>query len=90
MDAEEIDRTDILSARMKAMQLAIDRLNPTADFASSTQPGPGTQRRHHHGTQDDCKGRQLVSVYRGGSILAKVSRDHWDGPGGGGVPSVPV
>ena len=33
VDAEEIDRTDILSARMKAMQLAIDALEVPADFA---------------------------------------------------------
>ena len=33
VDAEEIDATDILSARMKAMQLAIDGLTRKADFA---------------------------------------------------------
>ena len=33
VDAREIDETDILSARMKAMQLAIDQLEPGADFA---------------------------------------------------------
>ena len=49
VDAEEIDRTDILSARMKAMQLAIDRLEPSGGFRPHRrQPGPGTQRRHHH------------------------------------------
>ena len=31
VEAEEIDKTDILSARMKAMQTAIDRLSPAAD-----------------------------------------------------------
>ena len=30
---EEIDRTDILSARMRAMQLAINRLSPAPDYA---------------------------------------------------------
>ena len=54
------------------------------------QPGPGTQRRHHHGTQDDCKGRQLVSVYRGGLHPGQGEPGPLDGPGGGGVPSVPV
>ena len=83
VDAEEIDRTDILSARMKAMQLAIDRLNPTADFAL-------IDGNHHHGTQDDCKGRQLVSVYRGGLHPGQGEPGPLDGPGGGGVPSVPV
>ena len=33
VDAAEIDETDILSARMKAMQLAIDGLAHTPDFA---------------------------------------------------------
>ena len=33
VDAREIDATDILSARMKAMQLAIDALAVRADFA---------------------------------------------------------
>ena len=49
VDAEEIDRTDILSARMKAMQLAIDRLNPTADFALiDGNRDRGAQCRHYH------------------------------------------
>ena len=33
VDPEEIDQTDILSARMKAMQMAIDQLTPPPDFA---------------------------------------------------------
>ena len=33
VDAREIDEIDILNARMKAMQLAIDGLNVKADFA---------------------------------------------------------
>jgi len=33
VDASEIDATDILSARMKAMQLAIDALEVPADYA---------------------------------------------------------
>ena len=42
VDAEEIDRTDILSARMKAMQLAIDRLRPSGGFRPHRrQPGTG-------------------------------------------------
>ena len=39
VDAGEIDETDILSARMKAMQLAIDRLAKAADLPSSTATG---------------------------------------------------
>ena len=65
VDAEEIDCTDILSARMKAMQLAIDRLNPTADFALITE---------HRMT---IKGDSLSASIVAASILAKVSRDHW-------------
>ena len=33
VEAKEIDETDILSARMKAMQLAMDGLSPRPDFA---------------------------------------------------------
>ena len=33
MEAEEIDRTDILSARIRAMQLAIEGLSLRPDFA---------------------------------------------------------
>lgn len=33
VEAEEIDATDILSARIKAMQMAIDRLEPAPGFA---------------------------------------------------------
>ena len=39
VSAEEIDATDILSARMKAMQLAINALAIPADYASSTATG---------------------------------------------------
>lgn len=75
--AEEIDRTDILSARMKAMQLAIDGLKIPADFAlidGNRDKGKSaaivTTRR--------CivKGDSLSASIAAASILAKVSRDH--------------
>lgn len=92
VDAEEIDRTDILSARMKAMQLAIDRLSPPAGFRPHRrQPGPGTQ-----GTAITTehrmivKGDRPVGVYRGSLHIGQGEPGPLDGPGGGGVPPVPV
>ena len=78
VDAEEIDRTDILSARMKAMQLAIDSLNPPADFAL-------IDGNRDHGSRvaiavphmcligGDGKSASIAAA----SILAKVSRDRY-------------
>lgn len=78
VDAPEIDELDILNARMKAMQLAIDALNVPADFAL-------IDGNRDHGTR--CA---LVTPHRlviGGdavsmsiaaaSVLAKVSRDRY-------------
>ena len=78
VSAREIDDTDILSARMKAMQLAIDGLAPQPDFALID------------GNRDHGKFAAVTSPHRclvGGdglsasiaaaSILAKVSRDHY-------------
>lgn len=78
VDAWEIDATDILSARMKAMQLAIDQLEPRADFAL-------IDGNRDHGrsaailTPHRClvKGDSLSASVAAASILAKVSRDHW-------------
>ena len=74
----EIDETDILSARMKAMQLAIDQLEPGADFAL-------IDGNRDHGrsaailTPHRClvKGDSLSASIAAASILAKVSRDRW-------------
>ena len=76
VDAEEIDRTDILSARMKAMQLAIDGLSPGADFALVD----GNRDRGKTAaivTPHRCvvKGDSLSFSIAAASILAKVSRD---------------
>lgn len=78
VEAAEIDETDILSARMKAMQLAIDRLTPAPDFAL-------IDGNRDHGrsaailTPHRClvKGDSLSASIAAASILAKVSRDHW-------------
>ena len=78
VEAEEIDRTDILSARMKAMQLAIDGLKVPADFAL-------VDGNRDHGktaavtTPHLCvvKGDSLSMSIAAASILAKVSRDHY-------------
>ena len=78
VEAEEIDRTDILSARMKAMQLAIDRLNPTADFAlidGNRDRGRSAAIITEH--RMIIKGDSLSASIAAASILAKVSRDHW-------------
>jgi len=78
VDASEIDETDILSARMKAMQLAIDRLNPTADFAlidGNRDRGRSAAIITEH--RMIVKGDSLSASIAAASILAKVSRDHW-------------
>lgn len=78
VSAEEIDATDILSARMKAMQLAIDRLNPTADFAlidGNRDRGRSAAIITEH--RMIIKGDSLSASIAAASILAKVSRDHW-------------
>ena len=77
VDAGEIDATDILSARMKAMQLAIDALPVQPDFAL-------IDGNRDHGksaaivTPHRCivKGDSLSASIAAASILAKVSRDH--------------
>lgn len=78
VDAAEIDETDILSARMKAMQLAIDGLGQKPDFAL-------IDGNRDHGrsaaitTPHRCvvKGDSLSASIAAASILAKVSRDRF-------------
>lgn len=78
VEAEEIDRTDILSARMRAMQTAIDGLAVKADFALID----GNRDRGKTAavfTPHLCvvKGDQLSASIAAASILAKVSRDRY-------------
>ena len=78
VSAEEIDKTDILSARMKAMQLAIDALSIEPGFAL-------IDGNRDHGrsaaitTPHRCivKGDSLSASIAAASILAKVSRDRF-------------
>ncbi|MCI9156390.1 MAG: ribonuclease HII [Lawsonibacter sp.] len=78
VDAAEIDKTDILSARIKAMQLAIDGLAQKPDFALIDG------NRDHGRTAaivipHRClvKGDSLSASIAAASILAKVSRDRY-------------
>jgi len=78
VEAEEIDATDILSARMKAMQLAIDALEVKADFAL-IDGNRDKGRSAAISTPHEClvKGDSLSASIAAASILAKVSRDRW-------------
>ena len=78
VEAEEIDATDILSARMKAMQLAIDALSVKAEYALiDGNRDKGKSFAIH--TPHEClvKGDSLSASIAAASILAKVSRDRW-------------
>ena len=67
VDEKEIDATDILSARMKAMQLAIDALQIPADYAL-------IDGNRDHGASARSPRRTRPSS---AGVLAKVSRDHY-------------
>lgn len=76
VSAQEIDATDILTARMKAMDLAISQLSPQADFAlidGNRDHGRGSAITLAH--QCVVKGDGLSASIAAASILAKVSRD---------------
>ena len=76
VSAEEIDQTDILSARMKAMELAIRGLNPAAEFAlvdGNRDKGRSAAITLPHLCV--VKGDSLSASIAAASILAKVSRD---------------
>lgn len=76
VEPQEIDEIDILNSRIKAMQMAIDRLEPSADFAL-------IDGNRDHGSrysiitphQKVVKGDSLSMSVSAASILAKVSRD---------------
>lgn len=78
VEAEEIDRIDILNARMKAMQLAIDGLRKKPDFAlidGDRDRGSRCAIKAPHETVvgGDGKSASIAAA----SILAKVSRDRF-------------
>ena len=78
VEAEEIDRTDILSARMKAMQLAMDALPVRPDFAlidGNRDRGRTAAITTPHALL--VKGDSRSASIAAASILAKVSRDRW-------------
>ena len=78
VDADEIDRTDILSARLAAMQLAIDKLDCVPDYALID--GNRDQGRCAAIiTPHRCivKGDGLSVSIAAASVLAKVSRDRY-------------
>ena len=78
VEAEELDETDILSARMKAMQKAIDALPSKADFALID--GNRDKGRTAAIVTPHCcivKGDSLSASVAAASILAKVSRDRF-------------
>lgn len=76
VSAAEIDAADILSARIKAMELAISQLSPKADFAlidGNRDHGKSASITLAH--QCIVKGDSLSASIAAASILAKVSRD---------------
>lgn len=67
VSAAEIDATDILSARMKAMQLAIDALAVRPDFALiDGNRDHGQKCRRDRAARLHHRRRRLLGVYRGG------------------------
>jgi len=77
VDASEIDATDILSARMKAMQLAIDALEVPADYAlidGNRDHGASAKITTPHET---VIGDGVSLSIAAASVLAKVSRDRY-------------
>ena len=78
VDAAEIDATDILSARMRAMQLAIDGLPVHPDFAlidGNRDRGRTSSITVPH--RCIVKGDSLSASVAAASVLAKVSRDRF-------------
>lgn len=78
VDASEVDATDILSARMKAMQLAIDALEVPADYAlidGNRDHGASAKITTPHETVIGGDGVSLSIA--AASVLAKVSRDRY-------------
>ncbi|WP_251446417.1 ribonuclease HII [Vermiculatibacterium agrestimuris] len=78
VDTAEIDNTDILSARIKAMQMAIDALGRKPDFAlidGNRDKGQTAAIITPH--RCVVKGDSLSASMAAASILAKVSRDRY-------------
>lgn len=75
---EEIDEVDILNARMLAMQRAIDRLSPAADYALiDGNRDHGSRAAIVTAHETVVKGDSRSVSVAAASILAKVSRDRY-------------
>lgn len=75
---EEIDRTDILSARIQAMEQAIRALSPPADFAlidGNRDKGRSCRLTiaHELAVKGDARSVSIAAA----SIIAKVTRDRY-------------
>lgn len=78
VEPEEIDEIDILNSRIKAMQLAVDALDPPADYAlvdGNRDHGSRCAITCDHETI--IRGDSLSYSVAAASILAKVSRDRY-------------
>lgn len=78
VSAQEIDQTDILSARLKAMSLAMAQLQPQGDFAlidGNRDKGKTWEITQPHRLL--VKGDSLSLSIAAASVLAKVQRDRW-------------
>lgn len=76
IEPQEIDEIDILNARMKAMQMAIDRLDPQPQLALiDGNRDHGSQFAITTQHETIVKGDSLSANIAAASILAKVSRD---------------
>jgi len=78
VDAGEIDRTDILSARLRAMQMAMEALAVIPEFAlidGNRDRGRSAAITYPH--RCIVKGDSLSASVAAASVLAKVSRDRY-------------
>lgn len=74
VDEKEIDQTNILIARLKAMDMCINALCPAADFALiDGNRDKGIQCPHMTVIKGDSRSANIAAA----SILAKVSRDRY-------------
>lgn len=74
VEAEEIDAINILNARMKAMDLAIQQLAPAPDYALiDGNRNRGISISNETVVKGDGKSASIAAA----SILAKVSRDRY-------------
>lgn len=74
IDEKEIDATNILAARLKAMDVCINDLHPNADFALiDGNRDKGIRCPHLAVVKGDSRSANIAAA----SVLAKVSRDRY-------------